>query len=132
MTLAPERVEASPEDADAITKAALDYVEGYVTGDAERHARAYHPECLKRRYDVDDESGVFALGTISPQEMVDYAATGMSVDEDCMFEVIIDAVSDDIASVRIYSTKWVDFLHVVKARGEWKLLHATWHRREAE
>ena len=129
MTLAPEKLTTSQEDVDAITKAAIDYLEGYVTGDAERHARAYHPECLKRRYDVDDESGVFVLDTISPQEMVDYAATGMSVAEDCQFEVIIDAVSDDIASVRVYSTKWVDFLHVVKARGEWKLLHATWHRR---
>jgi len=45
-------------------------------------------------------------------------------------EIIVDAVFNDIASVRVYSPWWVDFLHVVKARGEWKLFHVTWHRRE--
>lgn len=33
----------------------------------------------------------------------------------------------DIASVRVYSCHWVDFLHIVRARGEWKLFHVTWH-----
>lgn len=51
--------------------------------------------------------------------MVDYAA--LSQISDCETEVIIDAISEDIASVRIYSCRWVDFLHIVKARGEWKL-----------
>ena len=58
--------------------------------------------------------------------MADYAA-GTHI-ADCEAEVVIDAISQDIASVRVYSCRWVDFIHVVKARGEWKLFHATWHR----
>jgi hypothetical protein len=27
---------------------------------------------------------------------------------------------------------WVDFLHVVKARSEWRLLHVTWHNKTDE
>jgi hypothetical protein len=131
MTLAPEKLTAAQEDIDAITGAALDYLEGYITGDPERHARAYHSECLKRRLDRDEESGVFELTVIAPQAMVDYADTGRTIEKDCQFEVIIDAVCEDIATVRIYSCNWVDFLHIVKARGEWKLFHATWHRRQA-
>ena len=73
MTLAPERLEASQEDIDGITKATLDYVKGFTTGDAERHALAYHPEALKRRYDGSEVSGIDILETISPQGMVDYA-----------------------------------------------------------
>lgn len=34
-----------------------------------------------------------------------------------------------MASVRIYSCRWVDFLHIVKARGDWGLFHVTWHDR---
>ena len=132
MTLAPEKLIASQEDIDAVTRAALDYLEGYVEGDSERHARSYHQECLKRRYDTDVESGVTELTVIPPQVMVDYAATGRSVVENCEVEVIIDAISEDIASVRVYSCNWVDFLHVVKARGEWKLFHVTWHPRVSE
>ncbi len=132
MTLAPEKLIASQEDVDAITKAALDYLEGYVSGDAERHALAYHPECLKRRLDRDEETGVYELIVVPPQVMVDYASTGRTIEDDCQFEVVIDAVSEDIASVRVYSCNWVDFLHVVKARGEWKLFHVTWHDRDRD
>lgn len=127
MALAPTELTAPQEDIDGVTAAALDYIDGYVDGDADRHARAYHPECLKRRYVKDEESGVTELIVMSPHVMVDYAAR--SEMSDCEVEVVIDAISDDIASVRIYSCRWVDFLHIVKARGEWKLFHVTWHGR---
>ena len=129
MTLAPARLEASSEDLDGIRRAAIDYIEAYVQGDAERHARAYHPECVKRRLAMNAETGVTDLIVLSPQIMVDYAATGDTVIEDCDYEIVVDAVSEDIASVRVYSCRWVDFIHMAKARGEWRLLHVTWHRR---
>ena len=132
MTLAPERLDAAQGDLDAIKRAASDYLEGYVTGDAERHARAYHPECLKRRLKRDEETGIYELIVLPPQVMVDYAGTGRTIEDDCQFEVIVDAVSQDIASVRVYSCNWVDFLHVVKARGEWKLFHVTWRGRDSD
>lgn len=128
MTLVPTQLEPRQEDIDAVTAAALDYIDGYAGADPERHARAYHPECMKRRYAVDADSGVTELVQIPPRTMVDYAATVQPID-DCDREVVIDAISEDIASVRIYSCRWVDFAHVVKARGEWKLFHVTWHGR---
>ncbi len=129
MGLAPTRLDASQVDIDGVTRAALDYLKGFTEGDPERHARAYHPECVKRRYYTDDEGDVARLTVLSPQMMVDYAAAGTSLVEDCPAEVVIDDISEDIASVRLYSCRWVDFLHVAKARGEWRLLHVTWHRR---
>lgn len=131
MTLVPETLEASQDDRDGVTRAALDYIEGYTQGDADRHARAYHPECLKRRYFVDAETGIEGLRVVSPRTMIDFAASGASVVPNCTAEVVIDAISQDMASVRIYSCNWVDFVHVVKARGGWKLFHVTWHNRTA-
>ncbi len=127
MALAPTELIAAKEDIDGVMAAALDYIDGYISGDAERHARSYHPECIKRRYVTDEESWVEELVVLSPRIMVDYAA--LSDMSDCETEVVIDAISEDIASVRIYSCNWVDFLHIVKARGEWKLFHVTWHGR---
>lgn len=127
MALAPTELLAPQEDIDGVMTAALDYIDGYVEGDAERHARAYHPECIKRRYVTDEESGVDELVVLSPRVMADFAA--LSQMSDCESEVIIDAISEGIASVRIYSCRWVDLLHIVKARGEWKLFHVTWHGR---
>lgn len=127
MTLAPAELVAPQEDIDGVMRAALDYVDGYVEGDAERHSRAYHPECVKRRYDRNVKYDIAELVVLTPQMMTDYASvTQFSEGER---EVIIDAISEDIASVRIYSTRWVDFLHIVKARGEWRLFHVTWHDR---
>lgn len=59
--------------------------------------------------------------------MADYAALGTV--PACEAEIIIDAISEGIASVRVYSCRWVDFLHVVKARDEWGLFHVTGHVR---
>lgn len=129
MTLGPKEPPASAEDVEAVRTAALDYIEGYVQGDAERHARAYHPECVKRRFVVDEETGIDELSVLSPRVMTDYAAVVGADFADSEFEIIIDDIYDDIASVRVYSSRWVDFLHVVKARGQWKLFHATWSSR---
>ena len=125
MTMAPSELDATQEDIDAITRAALDYLFGYVEADPERHARAYHPEALKRRYFTGD-SGVEELQTLSPQMMIDWAAAGLGRAEGTEYEMMIDDITEDMASVRVYSTKWIDFLHIVKARGEWRILHVTW------
>jgi Putative lumazine-binding len=125
----PERIDASQADKDAITKVALDYLEGYVCADPARHLGAYHPEAIKRRY-FEDRDGVFGVTTLSPQTMADLAA--VQTPGDSAGEVIIDDVYGDIASVRLYSSRWVDYLHIVKARGEWKLFHVTWRPVDTE
>ena len=125
-TIAPH-IEAADDDVEAITAAARNYLEGYLSGDADRHGRAYHPEAVKRRYS-EDEDGVFGIISISPRTMADSA--GVHEPEDTGdYDIFIDDISQDMASVRVYSKYWVDFLHVVKARGEWRLFHVTWHRR---
>ena len=122
----PNIVGVSPEDLEAINQAARDYLEGYVSADRDRHLGSYHSEAIKRRY-TEYEDGVVGIISLSPQTMADSAATQTMTDGDS--EIIIDGVYNDIATVRVYSPWWVDFLHVVKARGSWKLFHVTWHRR---
>lgn len=122
---------ASQADIDAVSAVAREYIDSYVAGDAERHARVYHLECTKRRLVADPDSGVTELLTFSPQVMADYAAASGPMDEECPAEVVVDDVSEDMASVRIYSCRWVDFAHIVRARGEWRLFHVTWHGRGA-
>ena len=47
----------SPSDNAAITKTALDYIEGWYTGDAVRMERALHPELAKRMISTDLKTG---------------------------------------------------------------------------
>jgi hypothetical protein len=112
-------------DSEEITSRVLDYVEAWYEGDAERHANAYRQECVKRAYRPDG----YDLVTTSPERMVELCATGMSVLNDAEWDIIIDDIAGGVASVRVYSTLWVDFLHLAKARGRWGLLHVSYHAR---
>jgi hypothetical protein len=116
-------------DLEAIERVARDYIDSYARADPLRHEAVYHPECLKRRYTTDESTGVTELVTLSPRIMADYASASGPMEEDCETRVVVDDVSEDIASVRIYSCRWVDFAHVVRARGEWRMFHVTWHGR---
>ncbi|HEU4319096.1 MAG TPA: nuclear transport factor 2 family protein [Acidimicrobiia bacterium] len=127
MSTEPAVVGVTEADIEAITKAATDYLEGFLSGDHTRHLDAYHPEAVKRRI-AEDEHGVAAVTHLSPQTMSDYAALQIPKDLGD-FEIVIDGVYNDIATVRVYSQWWVDFLHIVKARGSWKLFHVTWYPR---
>ncbi len=106
MALVEDRVGVSQSDIESIRQVALDYLEGYVSGDAERHLRSYHPEAIKRRYSVGTD-GVVGIISLSPQTMADDAA--LQTPQQVEAEIIVDAVYDDIASVRVYSPWWVDF-----------------------
>lgn len=115
-------------DRDSIVRAAFDYAEGWYFGDAERHARAYHDECIKRAYYV--ENGETHLSVLSPRTMVDLVAAQGVVDLEAVVEVIVDDVYADIASIRVYSPDWVDLVQLQRARGGWRLLHVTYEGRE--
>ena len=124
MTSKGPEIEATEEEIAAIKAAALNYLFGWVEADPERHALACHPEALKRRYFIKD--GIDELDWVTPQLMVDWAASGLSRTADTEYELIIDDVTQGMASCRLYSTNWIDFLHIVKARGDWRILNVTW------
>ena len=125
MTLAPEKIVARDEDLQAVRQAVVDYCEGYHTRDPEQTGRAYHTECLKRAFHSTDDD-VFYLMVQTQASMVDVARIESRRIEQPQYEIIVDGISGGIASVRLYSPGWIDYLHVVKARGEWKLLHAAY------
>ena len=49
--------ETTMDENAAIKKTALDYIEGWYTGDAARMERALHPELAKRMISIDPKTG---------------------------------------------------------------------------
>src|SRR6266436_10005872 len=47
----------SPDESAAITKTALDYIEGWYAGDTARMEHALHPELAKRMISTDPKTG---------------------------------------------------------------------------
>lgn len=112
-------------DTEAIEAAARDYIEGWFTADADRMARALHPQLAK--HSLRDGS----VWTLTRDEMV--AATaggGGAADADAQVIVVDDIRHDgDIASARVLSTAYVDLLHLIREDGTWRIISAVWRSR---
>jgi hypothetical protein len=128
LQLAPAaRAQGTAEDRQAIERTALDYIEGWYTQDPERMERALHPQLIKRRIGVDEASGAWYLDEGSGLRLVQ--ATRSAPGEvapplgDRRREVVILDVFGNAASVKVEADRWIDYLHLVKWDGEWKILN---------
>lgn len=118
-------------DSAAIRRAALDYIEGWYTADAERMRRALHPDLAKRAVETGRD-GESWMGHSTADGLIHAtrARMGTDVPPDKRFaEVQILDIYGDLASVRLNSTKLVDYMHLVRWNGEWKIVNVLWDLR---
>jgi hypothetical protein len=125
--------EPVPKDDEAgIRRAALDYIEGWYTNDAARMERALHPRMVKRRV-ARDANGQSSLDHGEAQRLVNAtrAAPGETPRPlgNRRREVRILDVHGNAATVKVDADEWVDYLHLVKWNGEWKILNVLWELR---
>lgn len=111
-------------DSTAITQAVLDYVEGWYSADSERMERALSDHLAKRRIQSDGE-----MMAVSKEWMV--KATGdewgkIEHPEQGRKDVSILAKTDTMASVMLVSDQYVDYIHLAKAEGQWKVVNVIW------
>ena len=112
----------------AIEAAARDYIDGWYEGDAERMARGLHPDLRKRSF-RELPGGGLVINDLSYTTMVAYTKKGFgtkSKQEGQVNEVKILDVSDTIASVKTVSPEFIDYLHLAKADGEWRIVNVLW------
>jgi len=115
-------------DSSGIRQAALDYIEGYYEGNAERMARAVHPELAKRIVNVD-ERGRYRLGQMSAMTLVEGTRAGGGKDTPAAErrkDVTIYDIYQNAASAKIYASGWVDYLHLAKWNGRWVIINVLW------
>jgi len=117
-------------DADkaAITQTALDYIEGWYAGDAERMERALHPDLAKRIVRNNDK-GQSMLGQMSAMGLVQGVRAGYGKNtpkEKQQKDVTILDVFGNAASVKIVASDWIDYLHIGKFNGRWVIINVLW------
>ncbi len=118
---------ASP-DADAIRAAVLDYLEGWYTGDAERMERAVHPDLAKRIVRPSTE-GPDRVDNMSALRLVQATRAGWGTrvpPDQRQADVVILDVFGSAATVRAEARDWVDYLHLGRIDGEWKIINVLW------
>jgi hypothetical protein len=125
---------ATAADSTAIRRVALDYIEGWFAGDSARMRRALHPDLAKRAI-MRDEQGRLFLDLQSASMLVRAAGYGFGTSLPAArrwASVQILDVDGDLASVKLHSTQLVDYMHLVRWDGEWRILNVLWDVRPAD
>ena len=119
----------SEADAAAIKQTALDYIEGWYEGNAERMERALHPELAKRIVRTDPKSGRSNLGQMSAMSLVQGTRSGggkSTPKEKQQKDVTILDVFEGAACVKVVASNWIDYLHMAKWNGRWVIVNVLW------
>lgn len=119
----------SEADRQAILAAARDYIESWLDGDSERMGRCLHPELVKREVERHDGSPGLVLDTIGCEDMVTATRAGYGMRYERPYDVTILDSFGDIATVRVLSSVYMDYLHVARFDEGWRLVNVLWQRR---
>jgi hypothetical protein len=119
----------SHADREAIVAAGLDYLQGWYTADASRMERALHPELAKRIFRHNPD-GTKTLGQMSAMTLVQRTRAGAGRNGLQRADIKILDMFRDTAGVRADANYWIDYLHVAKVDGQWKIINVLWEMRE--
>lgn len=107
-------------DSTAIQATVANYIEGYYTGDAARMQATLHPHYLKHLI-----HGEIPMREWTGQQMVDGVRAGgpanLPATEKTEQVSVLD-VSGDIASAKLVTPHWTDYVTLQKVHGDWKIL----------
>ena len=125
-------VQQQPNEEVAIRATALDYVEGWYTGDAARMERALHPELAKRIVNTNPQNKRSSLGQQSAMTLVQSTRNGGGKDtppEQMQKDVVILDIFQNAASVRATMSGWIDYMHMAKWNGRWVIVNVLWEQK---
>src|SRR5690349_19958508 len=132
LVLAPAALRAqAPADSAAIRQTALDYIEGWYEGNADRMERAVHPDLAKRIVNTD-QRGRSVLGHQSAMTLVQGTRRGGGKDTPAAEQrkdVKILDIYQNAASVKVDASQWVDYLQMAKWNGRWVIINVLWELR---
>ena len=116
----PAATQQKTSDDAAVRATVTDYIEGYYTGDAARMEKSLHPHYLK--HVIHDNKPMWEK--TASQMMKDVRSEGvpdLSKAERTEQISVLD-VSGDIASAKLVTPHWVDYMTLSKSDGQWKIL----------
>lgn len=119
----------SAADSAAIRATALDYVEGWYEGNAERMGRSVHAELVKR---------IIVRDTVTKRDWISNQGWGNLVGgtargggkntpmADRAKDVKILDIYGNVASVRATMSGWIDYMQMAKVDGRWQIVNVLW------
>jgi hypothetical protein len=131
LATAPLHAQSGAADSAGIRAAALDYIDGYWSGDADRMTRALHPDLAKRILRTN-QAGEQRLNNMTAVQLIAGTRAGGGKDTPAgekKSDVKILDIYGNAASARIDAGAWVDYLHLSKVDGRWQIVNVLWELR---
>ncbi|MBB4802412.1 hypothetical protein HNP37_002485 [Flavobacterium nitrogenifigens] len=114
-----------------IKRVALAYIEAQHTPNPKLMESALHPRMVKRSVFRNKTAQKDYVSEFFAENMVILAETynvkGDKFPKNPRKEVKLLDVSAKTASVKLYADEWIDYMHIVKVNGEWKIINVLWH-----
>jgi hypothetical protein len=115
--------EVSPVDLESIERAARDYIESWLTGDADRMADCLHPELTKRAIRIDAAAGTPSVYSMTHGDMVEATAEGHGKDMAREYDLVVLDAFRNAATAKVDSARYVDYLHIGRFPDRWRIVN---------
>jgi hypothetical protein len=122
----------SSADSAAIRATALDYAEGWYEGNAERMARALHPELVKRIVVRDTATGRTMVQGMGASVLVNSTRHGYGKEtakERQQKDVSVLDIFGNAACAKAVMADWVDYMQLARVDGRWVIVNVLWERK---
>lgn len=116
----------SPDELSAIKQTALNYMDSWYQGDSKKMKQSLHKKLAKRSLQKS-VGGKKLLRKTSASDMVWYTRSGIGENlwyDDLKTEVVVLDHYEDIASVKITTPHYYEYLHLIKLEGKWVIINA--------
>ena len=129
ITKLPDWSTPDQQDVADIRQTVEDYFLGWFDGDSDRMRRALHPELVKRSYRPrnGEQPSLSSMNTAA--QMIDSTAAGHGRQADPakrQLEINVDDVHGSIATARVNSAPYREYLHLARTPAGWRIVHALW------
>jgi len=114
---------SSSNEKAAVTAVAQNYMDAYYTADAARMQKTLHPDFHKRT--LRTVNGHTEISEDTVQSMVEGVRLGSGKEipvADRVQQIEVLDVYRNAASVKVVTGRWVDYMHLSKLNGEWRVL----------
>lgn len=123
-------MQARDADEKSIRHVATAYLESWLDGDGDRMRGALHPDLAKRGLDYATDLRPSGVHHLTAEYMAQSAAKGPRRQFARTCDVTVLDMADNIASVKVVSEPFVDYLHLAKLDGRWSIVNALYEDRQ--
>ncbi len=118
----------SETDLAMINQALVDYMESWYCGGYERFTRAVHPALVKRGFYPLRFGGGIAISVSTVSDMTENLRASslkgkQRPKDEWQADITIFDVFQTVATAKAVGAGWVDYVHLAKMNGEWKIVN---------